>query len=465
MTEILYRKQKGSSGQPFESGPEPRNGMPEDPISSQTSDIKYDRIEYPEQTCADYGSRTASKRFGYSNSLVLTIFILLGSLLLLLKFSNIYDNRVQGQNVPSDSTTGTLADPQKPISPDTNEIIRARYKELLPEEQRAVLIYDKYNKSVVNIDTVVVRRMNYMFQEYKDEAEGRGSGIVLRKEGLILTNFHVVEGANTITVTLFNGESYPAKKIGEDPNTDIAILKIEAPANSLVPIEFADSSQLLVGQLVYAIGNPFGLERTMTRGIISALNRTIGSKKQYRIIRGMIQIDAAINPGNSGGPLFDSAGRLIGMNTAIHSQIGESSGVGFAIPANTLLRISSTLIETGRIVRGDIGIIQVTETEKGLVPVLIDNEGAADRAGLRGRKRVLFTFTQNGQRYQAEKTIRPKEGYDIIVGINGTGIKTAEEFITTIEEHKPGETVQLEILRDNKRISLPVVLDAPASEK
>ncbi|MDO5579559.1 MAG: trypsin-like peptidase domain-containing protein [Planctomycetia bacterium] len=340
----------------------------------------------------------------------------------------------------------------------TTQLLQERYDELLPEERVSIQIYEKHNRSVVNIETVFVREAHFMFQE---EAEGRGSGIVFSDQGIILTNYHVIEKANGVSVTLYNGESYQAKLIGADPNTDIALLKIDAPKELLVPVELGDSSRLLVGQLVYAIGNPFGHDRTMTRGIISNLNRTIASPNQFRQIKGVIQVDAAINPGNSGGPLFDSRGRLIGMNTAIASRVGENSGVGFSIPSNTIARIGRILLEQGKVVRGDIGIIQVTETENGLVPVLIDNGGAADKAGLQGQKVVIATIEQNGMEYQMEKLVKPKRGFDLIIGVNGQKVKTADEFITAIEEHRPGDTVNLDIIRNRRQISLPVVLDAP----
>ncbi|MDO4586948.1 MAG: trypsin-like peptidase domain-containing protein [Planctomycetia bacterium] len=335
-------------------------------------------------------------------------------------------------------------------------LLQERANELLPDEKNTILIYEKRNKSVVNIDTVQTRLRNFFFEE---EAEGRGSGIVLNNQGIILTNFHVVDGADVVSVTLFNGETYQAQKVGVDPNTDIAILKIEAPAESLVPIDFGDSSKLLVGQKVYAIGNPFGHDRTLTQGIISNLNRTIASPQQFRQIKGVIQIDAAINPGNSGGPLLDSQGRMIGMNTAIASRIGENSGVGFAIPVNTIQRIASILLQEGKVVRGDIGVVQVTETDEGLLPVLINGGGAADRAGLRGRKMVILVSRQGGIQMQQTKIVPPDGGMDIIVGVNGQQIRTGEEFITLVEDHRSGETIKLNIIRQGEPMELPIVLD------
>lgn len=348
------------------------------------------------------------------------------------------------------------------LAENDDPVIRRRADEILPEEKAGILIYQKRNKSIVNVDTVMVRQGPYFFTE--QQAEGRGSGIVLTRDGVILTNYHVVEDAQAVTITLFTGEAYPAVKIGEDANTDVALLKINAPEKDLFPVEFGDSSQLLIGQIVYAIGNPFGIDRTLTRGIVSNLNRTIESPQRFRQIKGVIQIDAAINPGNSGGALFDSRGRMIGMNTAIASRVGENSGVGFATPVNTISRIANILLAEGKVVRGDIGILQVTEVNGGLIPTLIENGGAADKAGLKGNKIVVVVSEQNGMRLRSVRRIPPKGGVDIIVGVNGQPVRSGEEFITLIEEHKPGDKVELDIVRGDKKGKLPVILGTPQDE-
>ena len=204
---------------------------------------------------------------------------------------------------------------------------------LTPDEAVGVAVYERNNKSVVNITTKSVNTILLL----DVSSEGSGSGSILDREGHILTNFHVVEDAQEIGVTLFDGKTYDAKPVGADPNNDIAVIKIEAPRDSLFPIDVGDSSELRVGMRVFAIGNPFGLERTMTTGIISSLNRSL-QVRTTRSIKSIIQIDAAVNPGNSGGPLLNSHGRLIGMNTAIASRNGQSAGVGFAIPSNLIAR-------------------------------------------------------------------------------------------------------------------------------
>ncbi|MBQ3453822.1 MAG: trypsin-like peptidase domain-containing protein [Thermoguttaceae bacterium] len=335
-----------------------------------------------------------------------------------------------------------------------SDLFNSRYKSLLPEEQVGITIYENRNRSVVNIDTVMVRQGRF-FQP--QTAEGLGSGVVLSKDGVILTNSHVVNGANDIKVRLFDGGEYPAINIGEDPSTDIALLKIDAPADALFPVEFADSSQLLVGQAVFAIGNPFGYERTMTRGIISSLNRTIESPNN-REIKGVIQIDAAINVGNSGGALFDSSGRLIGMNTAIASRIGENTGVGFAIPVNTIARISHLLLNEGKVVRGDAGVLQMSETPHGLVPVMIEDGGPVDLAGIRGGKTVEMTVQQYGQTLRGYRRVVPKEGMDLIVGINDQPIRTVQEFLSAVESHRPGDKITMNIIRQGQAMNVVVEL-------
>ena len=211
------------------------------------------------------------------------------------------------------------------------------------EEKVNISVYETVNRGVVNITTRMARQDSFFFFE-SQAPEGAGSGSVLDKKGHILTNFHVIEDAKSARVTLFNNESFPAQPVGADPDNDIAVLKIDAPPEMLFPIELGDSSGLRVGQKIFAIGNPFGLERTMTVGIVSSLNRQIPSRNR-REMKSIIQIDAALNSGNSGGPLLDSRSQLVGMNTAILSPsgAGENTGVGFAIPEATIRRVLSLI--------------------------------------------------------------------------------------------------------------------------
>ncbi len=342
--------------------------------------------------------------------------------------------------------------------PNESPLFVERYPELIPEERTSIQVYERCNKSVVNIDTQT--RYN-VFLIGELEEPGAGSGIVIDREGHILTNSHVISGVDSVLVTLFDGESYPATVVGEDPITDLAVLKISAPKKDLFPVSLTDSSRLLVGQKVFAIGNPFGLERTLTSGLISSLNRSIPGRFEARAIKGAIQIDAAINPGNSGGALLDTQGRMIGINTAIASKSGGSHGVGFAIPANTVARIVPQLLKYGKVMRGEIGIMKTKDAErngvKGVLVVVLVPKGAAEKAGLRGpvvvKERSLFRGMVISQ---------PRvdlDAADMIVAVDGVETKKTVDFTAVIDDRKPGDRVVLDILRGNDRIQVPIVLE------
>jgi len=333
----------------------------------------------------------------------------------------------------------------EPLSPE----------DLTPEERVNIAVYEAVNRSVVNIATRSVSARLYSLGAI---AEGEGSGTVIDRQGHVLTNFHVIDGAREIQVTLYDGKTYEGQLVGVDPASDIAVLKIDAPAASLVPVVFGNSTHLLVGQRVYAIGNPFGLERTLSTGIISSLNRTIPSRRGQRTIKSIIQIDAAINPGNSGGPLLDSKSRMIGMNTAIASKTGESAGVGFAIPVSTIGRIVPELIRSGRIVRPEIGIAQVYKVDRGLLIASLIPGGPAEQAGLKGPQIVRQRRRQGPFVY--EYTTRDRTAADLIVAVDGQPVKTGDGFLTIVESKKPGEEVTLTIVRDGKRLDVPVRLAA-----
>ncbi|MGC3970011.1 MAG: trypsin-like peptidase domain-containing protein [Pirellulales bacterium] len=320
-----------------------------------------------------------------------------------------------------------------------------------PEERVNIAVYETCNRGVVNISTKVVTETLL----FDIPSEGAGSGSVIDQAGHILTNYHVVSDAESINVTLFDGETYQASLVGRDPSNDIAVLKIEAPVESLVPIVFGDSSRLRVGQSVYAIGNPFGLERTLTTGIVSSLNRSLPGRNG-RTMKSIIQIDAAINPGNSGGPLIDSRGRLIGMNTAIASKTGQNTGVGFAIPAATIARVVPQLVERGEVVRPDVGITRVYQTERGLLIAGLTAGGPAERAGLRGPQRTVQKRRQGPFMVESQKL--DISAADLIVEVNGEKIKTADDFLGLIEAHSPGSEVALTIIRDNQRFQARVRL-------
>jgi S1-C subfamily serine protease len=245
--------------------------------------------------------------------------------------------------------------------------------------------------------------------------------------------------------------------VGFDQATDVAVLKVDAPAGLLVPAVFGSSSNLYVGQRVFAIGNPFGLERTLTTGIISSLNRSLPTRSG-RTIKSIIQTDAAINPGNSGGPLLDSGSRLIGMNTAIASRTGQSSGVGFAIPVGTLARIVPQLIQRGKVIRPDAGIARVYQTDKGLLVAALAPEGPAERAGMRGFKVVRERRRQGP--FMAEFERVDRSGADLIVAVAGEAVRTADDFLSAIDSRNPGDQVLIAVEREGHRLDLPVILDA-----
>lgn len=316
---------------------------------------------------------------------------------------------------------------------------------LTPDEAINVDVYDLCNRSVVNISTVSVRA-DGLFRIAVPE-QGAGSGAVISHQGHILTNHHVIDGAGQIEVTLYNGESYHAKRVGSDPVNDIAIIQVEAPEEDLFPVELGDSDTAKVGMRVFALGNPFGLERTMSVGIISSLNRTLEIQENW-VIKSIIQIDASINPGNSGGPLIDSHGRLIGVNTAIASRVAQSAGIGFAIPINLIKRIVPELIKHGRVVRGDIGITAVQLVEEGLRIRLLEPDGAAKDAGIRGPK-----ITRRGP-FQ----IMNLAAADVITAVDGDKVATPAEFLERIETSKPGDRITLTVLRDGKSLDIEITL-------
>jgi S1-C subfamily serine protease len=317
------------------------------------------------------------------------------------------------------------------------------------EETINIDVYKNVNKSVANITTKASRGDLFFLLEVP--SEGSGSGSVIDKAGHILTNYHVIEGAHEVMVAMYDGKVYEATFVGADPVNDIAVIKIDAPKEVLFPVQFADSSKLQVGMKVFAIGNPFGLERTMTTGIISSLNRSLKIHGN-RTIKSIIQIDAAINPGNSGGPLLDSQGRLIGINTAIASRTGQSSGVGFAIPINLAARVVPQLIAHGRVFRPDIGIAKVYETDEGLLIAKVTPRGPAEKAGLRGPK---ITRHRRGP-FVIERADR--SAADLIIEMDGEKVESADDFLGYIEGKKAHDRVVLTIIREGQRKLVSVTL-------
>jgi S1-C subfamily serine protease len=328
--------------------------------------------------------------------------------------------------------------------------------QLTPEELTHIHVYEIANRGVVNVNTHFESH-DRLFPMLSIPGEGSGSGSVIDKEGHILTNFHVVQDAQDIQVTLYGGKAYPATLIGYDAAHDIAILKIDAPADTLFPISFGASQNLKVGQRVYALGNPFGLEGTMTTGIISNLNRTLPSQVEGHDMQSIIQTDAALNPGNSGGPLLDTTGRMIGMNVAIATKSGQNAGLGFAIPVSRIARFIPDLITKGKIIRPDIGIVTVNETDKGLQIVQLNPGGPAEHAGLRGWvRREIRRGPFVGSTNDSSKA-------DYIVAVDGQPVSKGDSLIEKIEEHQPGDTVVLSILRDGQPTQVSITLGSDAS--
>lgn len=324
-----------------------------------------------------------------------------------------------------------------------------------PEELTNIAVYDAVNRSVVNINTKATVSAGFFLVEVP--SEGAGSGIVVDKLGHVLTNYHVVEGAKEIQVMLYDGSSHAATIVGHDPATDVAVIRVAAPVEVLEPVHFGSSSDLRVGQRVFAIGNPFGLERTLTTGIISSLNRSLPARNG-RTIKAIIQTDAAINPGNSGGPLLDSSSRLIGMNTAIASRTGQSSGVGFAISVGTLARIVPQLIERGKVTRADAGIARVYQTDHGLLVASLVPDGPAEHAGMRGFKVVRERRRQGP--FMAETERVDRSGADLIVAVAGVAVKNADDFLSQVETRNSGDEVLITVEREGHRLDLPVILAA-----
>lgn len=325
----------------------------------------------------------------------------------------------------------------------------AVHQNLTPDEQVNIRVYKSCNKGVVNIaSSASSEDIYYNFAP----REGAGSGIIISADGYIVTNNHVVEGFKNIRATLWDSTVLPASVVGVDPDSDLAVLKVTVPAGkTLTPIPFGDSATLEVGRRVFAIGNPFGLERTLTQGIVSSLGRTMRTENG-RLIKGIIQTDAAINPGNSGGPLLDSSGKLIGINTAILSRTGQSAGIGLAIPVNVAKRIVPELIANHRIIRPDLGILVVAPVDSGLRIIKLDPKGPAAQAGLSGPKVVVYQ--------QGPFTFRALDVNlaDVIQAIDNRIVRSVDELWTAIETKKPGQEVTLHILRGGRPMKIPVKL-------
>jgi S1-C subfamily serine protease len=321
-------------------------------------------------------------------------------------------------------------------------------KDLDPDERINVRVYAAANRSVVNI-TTESEAPGFFGDE---TSTGSGSGFVIDKRGHILTNFHVVQGANSVRVRLFDGSAHEGRVIGYDASNDVAVLSIAVPPEKLIPLGFGDSSNVLVGQKILALGNPFGLERTLTTGIVSSLDRSLKAKNG-RMIKGIIQTDAAINPGNSGGPLLNSRGQVIGMNTAIVSSVGQSAGISFAVPINAIARILPQLIENGKVIRADLGITRVYSTGDGLLVLSVVDGGPAEAAGIQPIRVRVEEIAPGFIR----KSLDP-DSADLIVAIEHKRVRTVEELLTEVEKHRPGQTIRVTVVRDGKPVDIRVRL-------
>ena len=320
------------------------------------------------------------------------------------------------------------------------------------EEKENIRIYQQKSSAVVNISNIGVN-YDFFYRPVPSES-GSGTGFLINDSGTILTNYHVVENASKLIVTLADNSQWPGKLIGTDPNNDLAVLKIDAPSNQYSVLSFADSSDIVVGQKVLALGNPFGLRLTLTTGIISALGRTIEARNG-RKIEGVIQTDAAINPGNSGGPLLDSEGKVIGINTAI-IRAGGSVGIGFAVPSNTAKRIITDLLKYGYVRRPWLGVEPIPtvylrrlglDIPEGMLISRVVRGATAAKAGLRGATRQVVVG-----RYQVPW------GGDILTHVNQQPVRTMEELAAQIETRKAGEVITLDYIRDNRKESVKATL-------
>jgi S1-C subfamily serine protease len=319
------------------------------------------------------------------------------------------------------------------------------------DEQNNIEVYRTVAPGVAFIRTTSVEEDVFGNLE---EGRGSGSGSVIDANGHILTNEHVVRGARQLSVTL-GGKVYPAKPIGADPDTDLAVIKIDAPGEALTVIPFGNAEQLVVGQKVLAIGNPFGFDRTLTTGVISGLQRTIRARNG-RPIEGAVQTDASINPGNSGGPLLDSRGRMIGINSQILTPGGGSVGVGFAVSVDVAKRVVPQLLQFGEVRRPKLGVNALSveqlraqgirmPLEKGLFLRSVIEGGAAERAGLRGLQQSATGDVVLG---------------DIVTSIDGEAMEDLDDLYRVLDRKQIGETIQVEVFRDNKRTIIPVRLQA-----
>ncbi|XP_052197136.1 protease Do-like 1, chloroplastic [Diospyros lotus] len=327
-------------------------------------------------------------------------------------------------------------------------------RKLQSDELATVRLFQENTPSVVYITNLAVKQDAFTL-DVLEVPQGSGSGFVWDKQGHVVTNYHVIRGASDLKVTLADQSTYDAKVVGFDQDKDVAVLRVDAPKDKLRPIPIGISADLLVGQKVFAIGNPFGLDHTLTTGVISGLRREISSAATGRPIQDVIQTDAAINPGNSGGPLLDSSGSLIGINTAIYSPSGASSGVGFSIPVDTVGGIVDQLVKFGKVTRPILGIKFAPDQsveQLGVSGVLVLDappSGPAGKAGLQPTKRDTYGRLILG---------------DIITSVNGKKVTNGSDLYRILDQCKVGDTVTVEVLRGDHKEKIPVLLEPKPDE-
>jgi S1-C subfamily serine protease len=362
--------------------------------------------------------------------------------------------RGEGESSPTaELVTGGILEPPYESAPLTGRSVQFSGS-ISDDEANNIQIYEKLNEAVVNV-TSVSFEYNWFLEPIPKE--GTGSGSIIDQKGYVLTNYHVIKSANELSVTLADGSNYRGDIVGVDPENDLAVIKFDPQGRRLATISFGSSANLRVGQKVLAIGNPFALDRTLTTGIVSGLGRPVRTDSGL-VIKEMIQTDASINPGNSGGPLLNSKGEMIGINTMIYSPSGGSVGIGFAVPVDTARRVIPDLLRYGKVQRGWIDIVPVQ-----LFPALVRY------ADLNVSEGILVSEVEPGSNAEAaglkagQKAVRYGRsiinlGGDIIVDVDGTPVATLMDLLGALEDNKPGETVEVKVIRGRREQTLYVKL-------
>ena len=392
----------------------------------------------------------------YSRGQVLFFSLLSGMIVLLLAI---------GMGLLKPLLPAQAADPEPQAAQEEEfQLLQTEYKALnvadlvqySESERENISIYERLNSAVVNITTETMA-INWFLEPVPQEG-GSGSGSIIDNRGYVITNNHVIENAYKVFINLADGSQFEGTLVGSDPENDIAVLKFNPPQGMVLQtVDYGDSSTLMVGQKVLAIGNPFALERTLTVGIVSGLGRPIQTSRN-RIIRDMIQTDASINPGNSGGPLLDTQGRMIGINTMIYSPSGGSVGIGFAVPVNTAKRVVNEIMQYGKVRRGwiDATLVQIFPSlvryaklpvDSGLLVSRTRRNGLAERAGLR----------QGTEPVQYGRSVIYLGG-DIITSVNGMKTDTLADLYSSLEACKPADLVRVEIIRGGRASTLEITL-------